>query len=32
VVVLTDEHVNRVYITELRANGYDVARVDEDYD
>jgi predicted nuclease of predicted toxin-antitoxin system len=29
---LTDEHVNRVYITELRANGYDVARVNEDYD
>jgi predicted nuclease of predicted toxin-antitoxin system len=28
---LADEHVQRVFVTELRANGYDVAWVDEDY-
>lgn len=29
---LADEHVKRVFITELRANGYDVAWVDGDYE
>lgn len=28
---LADEHVKRVYVTELRSNGYDVAVVDGDY-
>jgi predicted nuclease of predicted toxin-antitoxin system len=30
--VLADEHVNRVFITELSANGHDVAHVGTDYD
>jgi len=30
--VLADEHVKRVFVTELRANGYDVAWVDADYE
>ena len=29
---LADEHVKRVFITELRANGYEVAKVGADYD
>lgn len=29
---LADEHVKRVFITELRANGYDVAWVDGGYE
>lgn len=29
---LADEHVKRVLIVELRANGYDVAWVDADYE
>lgn len=29
---LADEHVKRVFITELRANGYDVEWVDTDYE
>jgi predicted nuclease of predicted toxin-antitoxin system len=29
---LADEHVKRVFVTELRANGYDVAWVDADYE
>lgn len=29
--VLADEHVKRVFVTELRANGFDVAWVDADY-
>lgn len=29
---LADEHVKRVFVTDLRANGYDVAWVDADYD
>ena len=30
--LLADEHVKRVFITELRANGYDVVWVDDGYD
>ena len=29
---LADEHVKRVFVTELRANGYDIAWVDADYE
>jgi len=29
---LADEHVRRPYVTELRANGYDVAWVDDAYE
>lgn len=29
---LADEHVKRVFVTELRANGYDVAWVDDAYE
>lgn len=28
---LADEHVKRVFVTELRANGYDVAWIDSGY-
>lgn len=30
--VLADEHVKRVFVKELRANGFDVAWVDHDYE
>lgn len=29
---LSDEHVKRIYLTELRSNGYDVASVGSEYD
>lgn len=30
--LLADEHVRRLYVVELRANGYTVAWADGDYD